>query len=658
MAHCLNRSEGPLTTEGNQKLMKPYLIICSLFLCYPGFAEIVRGPYLQMATENQVSIVWRTGEKWDDTSIQITKEGAIVETAQVEILSKKIEQAKGKSAFQYEATVTGLEPLTDYEYAIYHDAQLVPTPILDGENRFRTYPVTGTPDTKSRIWVVGDSGTGTHAQLLVHEAMKRHVKKDERPLDLYLHVGDMAYTHGTDEEFQNNFFKPYAETLCHTTCWAVMGNHEGKSSNGEKGIGPFYDAYVCPVEAEAGGVASGNESYYSFDYGDIHFIGLNSYDIDRKPTGEMAKWLVKDLDANDSQWLIAFWHHPPYTKGSHDSDKEKELIEMREHIMPILEKGGVDLVLSGHSHIYERSMLIDGAYSTPTTNKGVVFDDSDGDETPYRKPATREPNKGTLAIVTGHGGALGRSAKGVMPVMRSIILEHGSLILDVDGDTLSGYMINSAFKIKDRFSIVKSGTTDPVRLANPWAPDESTIEYAPSRGPVRTPPKNFQSVIPKHAEWDYLADGNTPEDQDWTSIDFKETWLKGVAGFGYGDKDDKTELEMKGEYESVYIRKEFTLPEDVDLTKLFLAINYDDAFVLHLNGQRLLLQNCSIKSDTKDLKIESHEAKGYEYFSLSEYQEAFRKEGLNVIAIEGHNVSKSSSDFSLDPYLVSEVDDD
>ena len=637
--------------------MKPFLIFCSLFLCVPAFAEIVRGPYLQMATEAQITIVWRTDVKWENATVQITEDGEVVAAADVKVFSRTIAQPKLESVFQYEATVTGLEPLTEYEYEIYHGAKHVPTPILDGENRFRTYPVTGTPDTKSRIWVVGDSGTGAHAQLLVHEAMKRHVKKDNRALDLYLHVGDMAYTHGTDEQFQNNFFKPYAETLCHTACWAVLGNHEGKSSDGGTGLGPFYDAYVCPEEGEAGGVASGSESYYSFDYGDIHFIGLNSYDLDRKPTGEMAKWLVKDLEANDSQWLIAFWHHPPYTKGSHDSDKERELIEMREYIMPILEKGGVDLVLSGHSHIYERSMLIDGAYSTPTTNKNVVFDDSDGKWAPYRKPEGLEPNKGTVAIVTGHGGALGRHAKGVSPVMRSIILEHGSLILDVDGDSLSGYMINSRFQVADRFSIKKSGTTDPKRLEDPWTPDASTIEYAPSRGPISVAPLHYETVIPKHAEWDYLADGETPADSTWTSSDFEGEWLEGTAGFGYGDKDDKTELDMRGEYDSVFIRKEFTLPEDADLSKLFLAINYDDAFILHLNGLRVLLQNCSVDPKSKKMKVESHEAKGYEFFSLSKHEKAFRKEGVNVIAIEGYNTSKGSSDFSLDPYLVLETDE-
>ena len=92
----------------------------------------------------------------------------------------------------------------------------------------------------------------------------------------------------------------------------------------------------------------------------------------------MAQWLKADLEKTKAEWLIAYFHHPPYTKGSHDSDKEEQLIEMREHIMPILESGGVDIVFTGHSHIYERSMLIDGAYATPTVSEGVILDDGDG----------------------------------------------------------------------------------------------------------------------------------------------------------------------------------------------------------------------------------------------------------------------------------------
>jgi hypothetical protein len=251
-----------------------------------------------------------------------------------------------------------------------------------------------------------------------------------------------------------------------------MGNHEGHTSRGLTGIGPYYDAYVLPTAAEAGGMASGCEAYYSFDVANVHLVCLDSHDLDRSPTAAMAQWLIADLEHAQGDWLIAFWHHPPYTKGSHDSDREGQLVEMRENFMPLLEAHGVDLVLAGHSHIYERSMLIDGAYATPTTAEGVILDDGDGDpegDGPYRKSAGRVPRQGTVAVVSGHGGA-GLGRKGTMPVMREIILEHGSLVLDVRGDELTGLMVDRHGDVRDRFQVVKRGAVAPQAIADPWQP--------------------------------------------------------------------------------------------------------------------------------------------------------------------------------------------
>ena len=80
----------------------------------------------------------------------------------------------------------------------------------------------------------------------------------------------------------------------------------------------------------------------------------------RTDPGAMATWLRSDLASTSQNWTIAFWHHPPYSKGSHDSDTEYELVGMREVFLPILEANGVDLVLTGHSHDYERTWLING----------------------------------------------------------------------------------------------------------------------------------------------------------------------------------------------------------------------------------------------------------------------------------------------------------
>ena len=232
-----------------------------------------------------------------------------------------------------------------------------------------------------------------------------------------------------------------------------------------------------PTRGEAGGAPSGTEAYYSFDYGNIHFICLNSHDLDRSPTGAMVQWLTTDLEEAQADWLIAFWHHPPYTKGTHDSDRETQLIEMRQYIMPILESAGVDLVLTGHSHTYERSMLIDGAYVTPTTVHNVVLDDGDG--TPhgdgaYRKSPSLNPHEGSVSVVAGHGRAAIQHY-GLSAVMRRTIPVIGSFLVDVNDRLLTGRMIDGFGNVLDEFQIDKRNPVEPTRLTHPWRPSGPSV---------------------------------------------------------------------------------------------------------------------------------------------------------------------------------------
>ena len=418
-------------------------------------------------------------------------------------------------ARQYEAKLIGLAPNTKYYYAVFDGEEMIAGG--DEEHYLQTSPEHGS-EADLRLWIVGDSGTGGGDQRRVFEAMEAFAEESGRRPDLYLHVGDMAYGDGADREFQRNFFEVYQRTLRHTVCWPAMGNHEGHTSRGMSQFGPYYDAYVLPTAAEAGGLASGTEAYYSFDVADVHFVCLDSHDLDRTATGSMAEWLQADLEQTEADWLIAFWHHPPYTKGSHDSDRERQLIEMRTYIMPLLEAGGVDIVLTGHSHIYERSMLMDGAYATPTTAEGVILDDGDGrpeGDGAYRKSAGLAPHNGTVQIVTGHGGA-GVSRKGTMPVMREIIVEHGSTILDVKGDTLNGMMIDKRGATRDTFTIVKRGVVEHQVVENPWQPkhDPSQITEVP-------------------IAWDKGIEGATPPDWDFITGQSEQMLVEHREGTPY-----------------------------------------------------------------------------------------------------------------------------
>jgi hypothetical protein len=248
----------------------------------------------------------------------------------------------------------------------------------------------------------------------------------------------------------------YPSVLRNSVVWATLGNHDGHTADSASQSGPYYDMFTLPKQAEAGGVASGTEAYYSFDYGDIHFVCLDSYDSDRSATGDMLTWLQSDLGAQSQEWLIAFWHHPPYSKGSHDSDSEGELVDMRENALPILEAHGVDLVLSGHSHAYERSFYLNAHYDdSDTLTPAMLIDDGDGREEgtgPYVRPMGT--THGAVYVVAGSSG---QTSGGSLdhPAMYLSLNELGSLVIDVDATTLKVSFIDDAAAVRDWFTIAR-----------------------------------------------------------------------------------------------------------------------------------------------------------------------------------------------------------
>jgi hypothetical protein len=144
---------------------------------------------------------------------------------------------------------------------------------------------------------------------------------------------------------------------------------------------------------------------------------------------------------------------------------------------------------------------------------------------------------------------------------------------------------------------------------------------------------------------------NPPE--AWKDINFDDSnWQTGPGGFGFGDNDDATVLDdMRGNYLSVYIRKEFSAssqsPDDV----IALEIDYDDGFIAYLNGNEIARAHMDGDNVSYDSTATSaHEAGSPETFILGTTDELLN-EGINVLAVEGHNVSLSSSDFSLIPTL-------
>lgn len=440
--------ENVLAAEVHQANLTSSDISFNLSLAGPPPAGIARGPYLQKASASQITVCWRTNVATDAVVNYSTDPANLDQTASSPTVGT-----------DHAVTIAGLSPATTY---YYHVGDSGTTFDSRSDLYFETHPVTGTA-TPTRIWVLGDSGTADANAAAVRDAFFTHNGGDPHA-DLLLMLGDNAYNDGTDSQFQAAVFDMYPQTLRNTVLWSTLGNHDGYTADSATQSGPYYDIHHFPTAGESGGTASGTEAYYSFDYGNIHFVCLESYETNRAPDGAMANWLKNDLSTTTQEWIIAFWHHPPYTKGSHDSDTETNLVQMRENFLPILESYGVDLILGGHSHSYERSMLIDGHYElSGTFGASMVVDGGDGNPTgngAYTK-VTGAGHSGAVYAVAGSSGKI-TNAPLNHPVMISNLVELGSMVLDVNGKQLDAIFLNSSGAVRDQFTIVhEAPSLDP-----------------------------------------------------------------------------------------------------------------------------------------------------------------------------------------------------
>jgi hypothetical protein len=404
---------------------------------------IDRGPYLQIGTPTGVVVRWRTTEP-------------VVGRVQVGdapgSLSRVFDEARATT--EHEVFVTGLSPATRYTYSVGTPAQVLAGD--DSAHWFTTPPPTGTRQ-RFRAWILGDSGTANADARRVRDGFEAW--SGSASPDLWLMLGDNAYDSGTDSQYQAAVFDTYPETLRTSVLWPTIGNHDALSADSTTQSGVYYDVFTLPAGAEAGGLPSGTEAYWSFDWANVHFVCLDSEDLDRSATGAMAIWLEQDLAATSQDWIIAYWHHPCYTKGTHDSDSETRHIEMRQGILPILEQGGVDLVLGGHSHAYERSFLVDGHYDLSSTfGPANLIDGGNGRVTgdgAYVKPSPGPaPHEGEVHVVAGSSGKTGTGTfdHPAMHVSQSVL---GSLVLDVDRNRADITFIDDAGAVVDEFTITK-----------------------------------------------------------------------------------------------------------------------------------------------------------------------------------------------------------
>jgi hypothetical protein len=430
----------------------PFLLfILSAVSGFPQGPGIIRGPYLNIITSTSATIRWRTEEP--------TKS---VVAYGISVTNLKEKARDEKAVIEHEVTIKGLKPADKYFYTVGSKKGKTKGFV---EQYFKTAPVIGSVK-PIRIWALGDFGNGSRTQEDCRDAVLR-ATTDHRP-DLWIWLGDNAYEAGLDDEYQRHVFRVYQESFFkNTSLYPAPGNHDYGDAEGDGSAISYYKIFSMPQQGESGGIPSGSKAYYSVDYGNAHIVSLDSqgkldggfriYDT----LSRQVQWLKKDLAANRLPWTIVYFHHPPYTKGSHNSDTEDELIKIRENLVPVLEHYKVDLVLCGHSHVYERTHPMKGHYGFANSfdpAKHVVGKvDSQG---VYR---VTDKDQGIIYVVNGAGAWVGGKdwevSKDNGYPMKSAVYSNnsdgGSMILDVNDNRLDARWICADGVVRDQFTIIK-----------------------------------------------------------------------------------------------------------------------------------------------------------------------------------------------------------
>jgi 3',5'-cyclic AMP phosphodiesterase CpdA len=307
-----------------------------------------------------------------------------------ELGRKKTDSLVGR---RHAIALTGLDPGSTYHYRLGGFGG----PSATG--CFRTAPVGD--DSRFGFAVVGDSGSGGKGQLAVAALLERL-----RP-DLILHTGDVVYPAGQERHYDRRFFAPYRDLIKTVPLFPVLGNHDVRKGNGAAFLENFHPPLGSP---------GSTKRYYSFDWGNAHFVALDSelyYDDKGCEPQEQKAFLDQDLAATRKRWKVAFLHRSPYGSSRHGGDER-----VREDLEPLFARHGVDLVFTGHDHVYERTVPI----------RGVTY------------------------VVSGGGGRrlypAGRSAR-----TASTVSAHHAVLVRVDGGHLFLEAVQADGTVVDRMEL-------------------------------------------------------------------------------------------------------------------------------------------------------------------------------------------------------------
>ncbi len=359
--------------------------------------QIIVGPYLQFATQHSITVLWETNRE-ATTRVEYGRKTPLTEEVALD----------GRRRL-HEVVLDGLSPQTNYFYRVVSVTE--DGAELAGE--IYTFQTAVKDEAAFAFAVIGDTQNNPPVWGRIAEEIWR-----ERPNFVVL-CGDIVGTGSNTYEWINEFFAPAASLMRRIPIYTVLGNHEGDADN--------YYRYMANPEPEYS---------YTFTYGNAQFFMIDS-NRDLRPGSEQYLWLESELAKSTATWKFAAHHHPPYTSDEDDygdayQGPALEGDPRMQHVIPLYERYGVDIVFFGHIHDYERTW-------------------------PIKEGAVNEED-GVIYIQTGGaGGSLENFAPTRSWFTARVRRDHHFTLVLIHGGTLQFQAIDLEGRLFDQFEIHKDG---------------------------------------------------------------------------------------------------------------------------------------------------------------------------------------------------------
>jgi hypothetical protein len=278
---------------------------------------LTRGPYLGRPDDSAVAISWMTDAPADSRVEYSPAEGgawaAVDDAAPVT---------------RHVVRLDGLTPGSLYRYRVFSGG------VALGEEATFLVP-RGPGQTRFSFGVIGDTDGDVVPASLADRLL-------ERGADFAIHTGDVVYPAGAESDYDPRFFGPFAPWLRHRPILPTLGNHDVATDRGA----PYLQNFVLPAND-----ATGDSRFHAFRHGNALFVCL---DVESSAFGVGSPqygWLVRTLRDTDAAWKFVYLHEPPYS-----SRRPNRIVRLI--LSPLFERYGVDVVFSGHEHVYERTFPI------------------------------------------------------------------------------------------------------------------------------------------------------------------------------------------------------------------------------------------------------------------------------------------------------------